>query len=101
MRPFRFFFFMSLGIMLFFVVARFVVFAVVAAALLSFAFFIGRKIRNFFYHMSWEDDRYQAHPHRMQYQRSLQQPVWNDDLLVDYPHKRRSFLPNYQSIEVH
>lgn len=86
--------------MLFFVVARFVLFALVAAAFLSFAFFIGRKLRNFFHHMSWEDDRYQAHPHRMQYQRSVQQAVWNDDLLVDYPNRQRTYLPNFQSIEV-
>ena len=87
--------------MLFFVVARFVLFALVAAAFLSFAFFLGRKLRNFFYHMSWEDDRYQGHPHRMQYQRSVQQAVWNDDLLVDYPNRQRTYLPNFQSIEVH
>lgn len=100
MRPFRFFFVFSLGIMLFFFVARFLIVALIAAAVMSTVFFFARRVKRFFQRMDWDDGYHSHHPYRMRYQRSIPQPVWKDDLLVDYPSRRYEQLPNYQSIEV-
>lgn len=95
-RPFRFFFAFSLGLILFFFLARFVVFALIMAAALSLVFFIGRKIKRFFQRLSWEEDRYYE-PH---FRRRRQLPVWRDDLLMEYPTRRREYLSSYRNIEV-
>ena len=98
MRPFRFFFGLSLAIMIFFVVARFVVAALVIAAFLSLLFFVGRKIKNFFMRMRWEDDSYGSyHPY---YRRRQSLPTWNGDMLVDYPHKESVYIPDHRIIKV-
>jgi len=54
--PFKFFFGLSLGVIVFFFVARVVVFALIMAAALSLLFFVGRKIKNFFKYMTWEEE---------------------------------------------
>lgn len=100
MRPFRFFFVLSLGFMLFFFVARFLIVALIAAAVMSTLFFIARRVKYFFQRMDWEGDYHRHHPYRMSHQRSLTQPVWKDDLLVEYPNRDYDYLPNYQAIEV-
>ena len=56
-RPFKFFFGLSIAIMLFFFLARVFVAAMFMAIGLSLAFFVLRKIKNFFKYMAWEDER--------------------------------------------
>ena len=55
-RPFRFFFGLAIGFVLLSLVARVFVFALIAAAIMSTAFFIGRKVVNFFRRMNWRED---------------------------------------------
>ena len=100
MRPFRFFFMLALGFMLLFFVARFVVVALVVAAVMSTLFFIARRIKGFFSRMDWDEGYHGHYPYQRRYQRAIQQPVWKDDLLVDYPNRNYQYLPNYQAIEV-
>jgi hypothetical protein len=79
MRPFRFFFMFSLGILLFLFVGRFILFALLGAAILSLIFFIGRKVMTFFRGMDWE-----GHPSGY-YGRGRMKPVWKNDMLLEYP----------------
>ena len=66
MRPFKFFFTVSLGIILFLFLAKFILFAIVAAAIFSILYHGLRKLQWFFHRrMDWEydrvDDRYYEH----------------------------------------
>ena len=63
MRPFKFFFAISVGMILFFFLARVLIMAFIIAAIMSVLFFVFRKIRNFFRHLAWEeydDDYYET-----------------------------------------
>ena len=53
MRPFRFFFALSMGALLFFFVARFVIIALVLAAVFSGLFFLIQRARHFFSGLVW------------------------------------------------
>jgi hypothetical protein len=89
MRPFKFFFALSLGLILFGFLARFVLVALAMAAAFSLLFFLGRKIKNFFRELSWEqEDRFR---------RRRELPVWKDDLLLYYPEKVRDYQPEYRN----
>jgi len=93
MRPFKFFFAISLGLILFSFLARFVIVAFLLAAAFSLVFFVGRIIKNFFQDLSWEnEDRF-----RNRFRRRAQLPVWKDDLLLYYPEKRREYQPEFQT----
>ncbi len=63
MRPFKFFFGFALAMIAFFFVAKVVFFAAIIAAFMSIVFVIARKIKRFFYHLSWEHeaDDYRDH----------------------------------------
>lgn len=64
MRPFKFFFALSLGLFVFFFVARFVIPALVLAAILSGILFLVQRARYFFSGLGWN----QYHPyHRSEY----------------------------------
>lgn len=70
MRPFKFFFAISVGLILFFFVARVLILAFFIAAVMSVLFFVFRKIRNFFRHLAWEDyDEEYYEPSRPRYRR--------------------------------
>ena len=56
MRPFKLFFSISLGVIIFFFLARFVVAALFFAAILSVLFYVGRRLRHFFHNLSWQDE---------------------------------------------
>ena len=92
MKPFKFFFAISLGLMLFGFLARFLIMAFLLAAAFSLVFFLGRKIKNFFQDLSWEnEDRF-----RNRFRRRPHLPVWKDDLLLYYPEKQREYQPEYR-----
>ncbi len=63
MRPFKFFFTVSVGLILFFFLARVFLFAMMIAAVMSVLFFIAQKTKNFFRRLSWEDDSYRYGSH--------------------------------------
>ena len=75
--PFKFFFGLSLGVIVFFFLARVVVFALIMAAALSLLFFVGRKIKNSFKYMTWEDeyDHYRG-DYRRDFYRKRNLPYW-------------------------
>ncbi len=95
MRPFKFFFALSLGVIVFLFLARLVVFALIIAALLSVLFFVGRKIKHFFYRLDWEHGPAGNHPTL-----NRQKPVWKDGLLLDYPTPQADYLEDIRKIKV-
>ena len=100
MRPFKFFFALSLGIVLFLFFARFVIFALLIAAAMSFIFYIGRRLKYFFRRLDWQEDAYYDRPFRRKYAKRRELPVWKDDLLVHYPGTEKDFIPNSRTIEI-
>ena len=102
MRPFKFFFAISLAVFFFFFIARFVIMAAIAAAILSFVFFVGRKIKNFFRALTWEDPYYADRDYRFEktHQRPPAITVWQDEFLSDFSKHRRAYSTNYQVIEI-
>lgn len=56
--PFRTFFGISVGLILFFFLARVLVTAFFIAVAMSLVFFVFRKIKNFFKNMAWEEREY-------------------------------------------
>lgn len=56
--PFKFFFGLSLGVIVLFFLARVFVLALFFAAAMSLVYFVLRKIKNFFRYMTWEDQKY-------------------------------------------
>ena len=73
MRPFKMFFGLSLAIMLFFVVAKFFVFAFVAAAVMSIIYAVFRRLKDFISY-----DTYGA-PYMNGYQKNHRmQSSWSD-----------------------
>lgn len=89
---------MTLAIMLFFFLVRFVIVAAIFAAFLSLAYYVGRKMKNFFRNLDWENPE----EHRA-YQRYAQQgkfPAWKDNVLMDYPKQQRTYQKNVRTIEI-
>ena len=102
MRPFRYFFGLSLGVLLLLFLARFVLTAFVIAAMLSVAFYIGKRLKNFFLGINWDDEDYVSPRRRFSnhYARRPQVPVWKDDLLMHYPNAQKVTIPNSRTIEI-
>ena len=100
MRPFKFFFALSLGLLLLFFMARFVVMALIIAAVLSTVFFVFRRLRYFFSGMTWEEPRYHRYHNRYIHPRALAQRYYEDNLIWDRPQKEAERLVEYRSIEV-
>ena len=59
MRPFKFFFSIALGVIIFLFLARFIIAALFIAAVLSVLFYVARRLRYFFYNLSWRDEDYE------------------------------------------
>ncbi|MCR9290599.1 hypothetical protein OAF63_06055 [Saprospiraceae bacterium] len=97
-RPFKFFFGLSLGVILFFFLARFVVLAFFFAAAMSVVFFLGRKIKNFFRRMQWEDEYDYEYEGNKAF--AQQAPVWKGDMLLHYPTRRKAFMTDHRTIKV-
>lgn len=88
-KPFKFFFTMSMGIMVFLFLARFAIAAFVIAAILSVSYMIGRKLFHFFRGLDWKEQR----------QRPTV-PVWKDGLLIEYPNQSPAYRKDKWVIEV-
>lgn len=100
MRPFRFFFGVSLAVILFFFLARFVVLALIAAAVFSVIFHVSRKIKNFFLNLEWEEDQYYRKNINRQHELSPRFAKSREELFYDFPNKRVDFMTDYHSINV-
>ena len=79
-RPFKFFFALAIGFVLLSFVARVFVFALIAAAIMSTAFFIGRKVINFFRYMTWREgyeyEQEYDRPYRFESRFEQRIPAW-------------------------
>ena len=101
MRPFRFFFGVSLAVILFFFFARLVLWALIAAAVMSVVFHVSRKVKNFFRNLRWEDDDYYHQDKlRNQYEMSPRFSKRNEEFFNDFPKRNADFLTDYRSISV-
>lgn len=96
MKPFRFFFVVSLGIVLVFFLAKFVIAALLMAAVLSLLFFFGRKIKQFFQRMSWEGEGYYDGRERFLTGRSN----WKGERLMDFPSNRHEAWSDFRVIKI-
>lgn len=86
--PFKFFFGISVGVILFFFLARVFVTALFLAAAMSLIFFVFRKIKNFFKYMPWEEERY-AYQNDYRYQKNL--PFWEREEEPLFDNRQRRF----------
>ena len=75
MRPFKMFFGLSLAIMLFFVVAKFFVFAFIAAAIMSILYAVIRRVKDFITYDSYGQPYFKAHYRRPDLRQHWQQEV--------------------------
>jgi hypothetical protein len=94
MLPFRFFFLFSVGMLLFFFVGKFLLFAFLLAAGFSLIYNLFRKAGSMFYGRDW--DRY-SHP---RYRNHNLKPVWKHELANDYPIRLDDFVNNERIIQV-
>ena len=96
MKPFRFFFAVSFGILLVFFLAKFVFAAFLMAAVLSLLFFFGRKIMHFFQRLSWENEGYYDGRERFLSGRS----DWKVERLMNFPSNRNEAWSDYRVIKI-
>lgn len=90
---------LSLGVFVFFFLARFVIGALFVAAILSFVFFLGRKLRNFFHRLDWEEypqnDRFDHHSRR-----ALKSWLYENDPLTDTLERPVELVSHYRVIKI-
>lgn len=97
-KPFKFFFALALGIMVFFVVARLVIGALFIAAILSVLFFLGKKIKNFFYNLNWREESDYYLP--QEYRTPPTMLLWKEDFFTDFSNRKKAYQNNYRVIEI-
>lgn len=100
MKPFRFFFGVSLALILFFFLARFVIWAMIAAAIMSIVFHLSRKVMNFFRNLSWEENDHYRGAFRNQYEFSPRYSRTSEELFYNSPKKKAEFFEDYRTITV-
>jgi len=97
MKPFKFFFALSIGIMLFLFFAKVVLMALVAAAFMTIVFGIFRKAKHFFKDLLWEDYEEQDQWNRYG-ERIL--PAMKEDFFSDRPNTSKVYLSHHRRIIV-
>ena len=100
MRPFRFFFGVSLAVIMFFFFARFVVMALIAAAVFSVIFHVSRKVKNFLLNLRWEEDDYYLGELKRQHVLSPPYSQRSEDLFYDRPSRISDYMMDYHTIKV-
>lgn len=100
MRPFRFFFALSLGLILFFFLARVFILALILAAVLSVMFLVVKKIRELFQTRYWEDYEYEDYEEDYGYDTELPRYSYRDELILDDYDRSYPPLANVRYIEV-
>jgi hypothetical protein len=100
MRPFKFFFSISLGVIVFFFLARFIVAALFIAAILSLLFYVGRRLSYFFRDLSWQDDAtHNDRSYNWRYSK-FALPAENREWYFDQVYEPGEFKENYRTIEI-
>ncbi len=94
MRPFKFFFAITLGFLFITFIARFVIVALVIATVMSVIFFIGRKFKNFLRNLSWEDRQAYQQQYQPAYARTHRLNKWDEA-----PFQSQRQQHNYQTVE--
>ena len=99
MKPFKFLFALSLGVILFLFFARFAIMAFIAAAFLSLGYFLVHKVKNFFKRMDWDDDRGAIQP---SYYRQRALAAWQEreEPLFGESQTRREQMERFRTIEI-
>lgn len=95
MRPFKLFFALSMGIILFLFFAKIVFIALVMAFVMSIVFGVFKKAKRLIKGALWEDDErdyYYTEEHSL--------PVWKEDLFTEKPVRGVVYLNNHRSIVV-
>jgi len=97
--PFKFFFGLSVGLILFFFLARVFVTALFLAAAMSLVFFVFRKIKNFFKYMTWEEDYKYQDDYRNEYRNLKEFKFWEFQDEPFFDHQKND--PQERIIVVH
>jgi len=98
MKPFKFFFALSLGIILFLFFAKIVLIALVAAFVMSVIFRVFRKMKHFMQRTLWEED-YEEDYDRSYYNEDTL-PNWKEALFTNPAVKGKVYLDNHRTIIV-
>lgn len=78
--------------------------AAIVAAILSFVFFIGRSIKNFFRHLTWEDSYHPNFDDRFEGHQSNRRPpiaVWKQEFFSDFSRQNQAYPSNLKIIKIH
>ena len=95
MKPFKFFFALSIGVMLFLFFAKIVLIALIAATVMSLVFGLFRKAKRFFRQLTWEEER----DYRYDLPRDSGLAFWKEDLFTNAtPTKDKIYLANHRTI---
>lgn len=94
MRPFKLFFALSMGIILFLFFAKIVLIALVMAFVMSIVFGVFKKAKRLIKGALWEEEQDYYYPE----DHSL--PVWKEDLFSERPVRGVVYLNNHRSIVV-
>lgn len=100
MRPFKFFFSISLGVIIFFFLARFIVTALFIAAILSILFYVGRRLKYFFHNLSWQDEDIDPYKTPNWRYSKFALPAENREWYFDQVHEPGEFNEHYRTIEI-
>ena len=99
MRPFKFFFALSLGMILFLFFARFLIMALIAAVILSFAFRLFGGLRYWMYRNSW-DYHYHENLGPQSAIKALPQSSNSEPLFETLDNRKQEILSVYRQVEV-
>ena len=99
MRPFKFFFAVSLGIIVFLFLAKFLIMAMIIAGALSLLFYAFRKLRQFLFRLDWDHEEYE---NEYEFPAGQKFPRWkrNGEELFDYRYNRKQYFENFRTIEI-
>lgn len=98
MKPFKLFFALSLGIILFLFFAKIVLIALIAAFVMSVIYSGFRKMKHFVQRTLWEED-YEEDYFKHYYKEDIL-PNWKEALFTNPAVKRKVYLDNHRTIIV-
>lgn len=96
MKPFKFFFALSVGIILFLFFAKIVLIALIAAFVMSLVFGVFRKMKHFVQRTLWEEDYRDGYDKDYYYEKSL--PNWKESLFTNPEVRSKVYLENHRTI---
>jgi hypothetical protein len=99
MRPFKFFFAVSLGILIFFFVAKFVVIAFLIALGFTLIFSLIKRVKSFAMREQWYDEGYHPEYDTPSLKHWSEWETSGDSLDLS-PRREYEFLSNYRRVEI-